>query len=153
MTASFVALALMAACSGSTQGPAPSSPALTPAPTPPPAPAGPPKPLEGATIRISAAGFRLDAASAALFDINNLHVYEGVRLLFINDDDNPHDVLSGPFGLHNDCPEINGAGYLVPGQSRSTDPLMHLGKACGFHDHNKEGDPAFGGQVTAEARP
>lgn len=54
-------------------------------------------------------------------------------------------------GLHNDCPEINIAGYLVPGQSRATDPITHL-TPCGFHDHNHEGNPAYGGTVTAVAR-
>jgi hypothetical protein len=138
---------LTGACSGSSDAPAPSPPA----PGPPPVPAGPPKPLEAATIRITASGFRLDAASAALFDINDLHVYQGGRLTFINDDSDPHDVLSSPFGLHNDCPEINAAGFLVPGQSRATDPLTHL-SPCGFHDHTHEGNPAYGGRVTAEPR-
>jgi hypothetical protein len=113
--------------------------------------AGPPKPLESATIAITSAGFKLDSASAAVFDINNLRVYQGARLVFINEDDNPHDVLSDPLGAHNDCPEINTAGYLVPGQSRATDPITHL-TPCWFQDHNREGNPAFGGRVTAEAR-
>jgi hypothetical protein len=43
------------------------------------------------------------------------------------------------------------AGYLVPGQSRATDPITHL-TPCGFHDHNHEGNPAYGGTVTAVAR-
>ena len=145
-----VVLAASVACGG---GNASQPPALVvPTPTPPSVPAGPPKPLEGATITITASGLRLDSASAALFDINNLHVYVGARLTFVNNDNDPHDMLSGPFGLHNDCPEINAAGYLVPGQSRATDPLTHLSKPCGFHDHNKEGNAAFGGTVIAEAR-
>jgi hypothetical protein len=147
-----VLLAAAVACGGgggnATQPPIP----VVPTPTPPSVPAGPPKPLEGATITITAAGLRLDSASAAVFDINNLHVFVGARLTFINDDNDPHDMLSGPFGLHNDCPEINAAGYLVSGQSRATDPLTHVSKACGFHDHNKEGNTAFGGTVTAEPR-
>ena len=143
-------LAARVACGGgnASQQPVP----VVPTPTPPPVPAGPAKPLEGATITITAGGLRLDSASAAVFDINNLHVYVGGRLTFVNDDNDPHDMLSGPFGLHNDCPEINAAGYLVPGQSRATDPLTHLTKACGFHDHNREGNAAFGGTVIAEAR-
>jgi hypothetical protein len=148
---SIAALLVSAVACGSGNGSQPPVP-VVPTPTPPPVPAGPPKPLEGATITITAAGLRLDSASAAVFDINNLHVYAGARLTFVNDDNDPHDMLSGPFGLHNDCPEINAAGYLVPGQSRATDPLTHLTKACGFHDHNREGNPAFGGTVIAEAR-
>ena len=145
--AALVAAAVACGGGDASQPPAP----VVPTPTPPAVPAGPPKPLEGATIAITSTGLRLDRASAALFDINSLHVYLGARLTFVNDDDDPHDMLSGPFGLHNDCPEINVAGYLVPGQSRATDPITHL-TPCGFHDHNREGNPAFGGTVTAQAR-
>ena len=141
----LLSVVLASACGGSTDAPAPSPPV----PGPPPVPAGPPKPLEAATIRITASGFRLDPASAALFDINDLHVYQGVRLTFINDDNDPHDVLSSPFGLHNDCPEINAAGFLVPGQSRATDPLTHL-SPCGFHDHTNELDPTWHGQIVVQ---
>ena len=147
-SAPIVLLIAMFACSDA--GQAPSVP-VAPTPAPPAVPAGPPTPLEGATITITSSGFRLDAASAAVFDINALRVYQGARLTFINDDNDPHDVLSSPFGLHNDCPEINVAGYLVPGQSRATDPITHL-TPCGFHDHNREGNPAYGGTVTAVAR-
>ena len=142
-----VLLVVVLGCADAGQAPAPSPPV----PAPPTVPAGPPRPLDGATITITSSGFRLDRASAASFDINDLHVYEGGRLTFVNDDSDPHDVLSSPFGAHNDCPEINVAGYLVPGQSRATGPLTHL-TPCGFHDHVHEGNPAFGGRVTAEAR-
>jgi hypothetical protein len=133
-----------AACGGNTPAPAPSPPV-------PPVPVGPPKPLDGATITITASGFRLDTVSAASFDLSNIRVYQGTRLTFVNNDTMTHDVLSDPTGLHNECPEINAAGYLVPGQSRATDPLNRL-TSCGFHDHNREGNPAFAGRVTAEAR-
>jgi hypothetical protein len=137
------------ACGGS--GSAPAAAPTAPATATPAVPAGPPKPLEGATITITSSGFRLDSASAASFDINNLHVYQGARLTFVNDDNDAHQVLSDPFGTHNDCPEINVAGFLTPGQSRATDPLNRL-TPCGFHDHSHEGNPAFGGKVTADVR-
>ncbi len=139
--ATVLALAA-AACGGST----PSQPG-----TPPPAaPTGPPKPLEGATITITSAGFALDAASSA-FPLADLHVYQGGRLTFVSMDNTTHDVLSDPPHVHTDCPEINAAGFLVPGQSRSTDPLNRL-MTCGFHDHTHEGESAFAGKVTVEAR-
>jgi hypothetical protein len=141
---SFAVLIVLSACSSDSPMPAPSQ-------TPPPAPASRPKALEGATIIITPAGLMLDASSAAAFGLDDLHVYQGTRLTFINNDNDPHDMLSGPFGLHNECPEINAAGYLVPGQSRSTDPLNRLA-SCGFHDHNREGNPAFGGRVITETR-
>ncbi len=146
----MAALVMMTiACGGCGAAPAPT--AAPSAPATPAVPAGPPKPLEGATITITSSGFRLDSASAASFDINNLHVYQGARLTFVNDDNDPHDVLSTPFGTHSDCPEINVVGFLTPGQSRATGPLNRL-TPCGFHDHSHEGNPAYGGKVTAEVR-
>jgi plastocyanin len=139
----MVASMASVSCSGST----PAQPGTTPAPA---APLGPPKPLEGATISITSTGFVLDAASAA-FRLADLHVYQGSRLTFVNTDNTPHDVLSDPPHVHTDCPEINAAGYLVPGQSRSTDPLNRI-LACGFHDHTHEGESAFAGKVTVEPR-
>jgi len=127
-----------------------SAAAPTPSSTPPPA-AGPPKPLESATISITAGGFSLDSVSAASYKLGELHVYQGGTLLFLNQDSVPHDVQSDPPHIHTDCPEIGAAGFLVPGQSRATAPLNRL-VACGFHDHNHEGDPLFSGKVVVEAR-
>jgi hypothetical protein len=139
------------ACGSGMPAPTPAAaptPTPTPSPTPPP---GPPKPLEGATITIVATGFALDAASAAAFKLNDLHVYQGGRLIFINNDIQPHDVLSDPPHIHTDCPEINVVGFLVPGQARGTDPLNRI-MTCGFHDHTHEDNPAYAGKVTIEAR-
>ena len=145
MLVSLVALACVA-CGSDSPMPAPSTMA-----PPPPVASGPPKPLEGATITITSAGFALDRVSAASFSMKDLHVYQGARLTFLNSDIEPHDVLSDPLHIHTDCPEINAAGYLVPGQSRSTDPLNRI-RTCGFHDHTSEGDDAFAGKVTIETR-
>jgi hypothetical protein len=139
---------IASACGGGSSAPAPTAVAPAPTPTPPP---GPPKPLDGATITITATGFTLDAVSASAFKLNDIHVYQSARLTFINKDIQPHDVLSDPPHIHTDCPEVNAAGYLVPGQTRATDPLNRI-MTCGFHDHTHEGDPAFSGKVTIEAR-
>jgi len=140
------------ACGSGTPAPSAVAPAPTPTSTPTPTPPpGPPKPLEGATITVTASGFTLDTVSASAFKLNDLHVYQGARLTFVNTDIQPHDVLSDPPHIHTDCPEMNTAGYLVPGQSRATDPLNRI-MTCGFHDHTHEGDPAFSGKVTIEAR-
>jgi hypothetical protein len=128
---------------------------LPPAPSPPPA--APPttvvvqKPLETVTITVQADGFHLDAATAAIFPLDALRVYQGSRLTFVNRDNVPHDVQSNPPHIHTDCPEIGGAGFLTPGQSKSTAPLDRL-VTCGFHDHHHEDDPRFSGRVTIEAR-
>lgn len=137
-------------CGGGTSPAASSAPAPTPTPTPTPAP-GPPTPLSGATITITAAGFSLDQTSLKSYPLSDLHVYQGSSLTFVNSDTQTHDVLSDPFGAHNDCPELNTAGFLTPGQARTTVPLTVL-RSCGFHDHQNEGNTLFGGKVTIEAR-
>ena len=109
---------------------------------PGPQAAGPPQSITGS-------GFILDDVPA--FPLSDLHVYQGSRLTFINTDVTTHDVLSDPPHIHTDCPEMNTAGFLVPGQSRTTDPLNRI-MTCGFHDHTHEGDPSFMGKVTIEAR-
>ena len=143
------AIATMACGGNSAASPTPSS---TPPPstTPPPA-SGPPKPLESATITITAGGFSLDSVSATSYKLEELHVYQGGTLVFVNQDTVPHDVQSDPPHVHTDCPEIGAAGFLVPGQSRATAPLSRL-VACGFHDHNHEGDPLFSGKAVVETR-
>jgi hypothetical protein len=152
----FIPLVVLTLACGATSTPAPSAAPPTPTPTPTPAPTptpppGPPKPLDTATITITGSGFTLDTASAAFFKLSDLHVYQGSRLTFINTDITTHDVLSDPPHIHTDCPEMNTAGFLVPGQSRTTDPLNRI-TTCGFHDHTHEGDPSYAGKVTIEAR-
>jgi len=143
----LIAATLLSAlsCSGQSTVPAPS------APPPPPLPAAPPKALEGATITITATGFTLDAATAAVFKIDAMHLYQGAQITFINQDVIPHDIQSDPPLTHSECPEVASAGFIVPGQSRSTSPLDRL-ISCGFHDHFHEGDPVYGGRAIVEAR-
>jgi len=147
----FVTLALVVAvlatvsCADSPPAPAPNPPLQ-----PPPA-SGPPKPLETVTITITNQGFSLDSAAAAVFTIDTLRVYQGSRLTFLNRDTIPHDIQSGPPQIHTDCPEVAGAGFLVPGQTKSTDPLNRL-VSCTFHDHIYENDPRFSGRALVEAR-
>jgi hypothetical protein len=117
-----------------------------PAPAPPPAP----RALESATIMITPNGFLLDSAAAA-FRIDELRVYQGGALTFVNQDNVPHDILSDPPHRHTDCPEFDAAGFIVPGQSRATQPLLRL-VTCGFHDHLREGDIRFSGRVSVEPR-
>ena len=85
------------------------------------------------------------------FKIGELRLYQGARLTFVNQDSVPHDVLSDPPHIHTDCPEFNAAGFIVPGQTRNTDPLSRI-VSCGFHDHLRESDSRFVGKVTVETR-
>jgi hypothetical protein len=140
-------VASIVSCAGASSSPAGPSSSVVP----PVSPASPPKALETATITIVADGFRLDSASSAAFKIDELRLYKGGRLTFVNQDTVPHDIQSDPPHIHTECPEIGGAGFLVPGQSKPTDPLDRL-VSCGFHDHHHEGDRRYSGRVTVEAR-
>ncbi len=116
---------------------APSSAPTTPAFS---MPTGPPQPSNGATISVTSTGF----------SARDLHILPGSRLTFVNSDIQPHDIMSDPFHVHTDCPEINVVGFLTPGQSRASDPLNTI-RTCGFHDHDHEGDERFHGTVSVEA--
>lgn len=141
----LVAAAVAVSCGGTAASPSTSNPPN------PPSPGGPPRALDSVTITISAQGFRLDSAAAAFFTIDTLRVFQGSRLTFVNQNTIPHDIQSGPPHLHTDCPEIGGAGFLVPGQTKSTDPLNRL-VSCTFHDHHYETDLRFSGRIVVEAR-
>ena len=117
---------------------APSSAPTMPAPSPP---AGPPQPSNGATIGVTSTGF----------SIRDVHILQGSRLTVVNNDIQAHDIMSDPFHVHTDCPQINVVGFLVPGQSRASDPLNTI-RTCGFHDHDFEGDERYHGTVSIEAR-
>ena len=126
---------MMAGCGSGTV--APSSATTMPAPSPP---SGRPQPSNGATISVTSTGF----------SIRDVHILQGSRLTFVNNDTRPHDIMSDPFHVHTECPEINVVGFLIPGQSRASDPLNTL-RTCGFHDHDHEGDERFHGTASIEA--
>jgi len=142
----MAALLAIASCGGETV-----SPTAAPAPAPQSLTQPPPKAVDAATITIKSTGFVLDKTSAAFFSLSDLHVYQGATLTFVNEDFQPHDIMSDPFHVHTDCPAINVVGFLVPGQSRTTQALTQL-RNCGFHDHDHEGNPAYHGVVVVEPR-
>ena len=127
------------------------APTAAPPPAAPPIAQAPPKAVDGATITIKSTGFVLDKASAAFFTLSDLHIYQGATLTFVNEDFQPHDIMSDPFHIHTDCPAINVVGFLVPGQSRTTQALTEV-RSCGFHDHDFEGNPAYHGIAVVESR-
>src|SRR5262245_39667231 len=65
----------------------------------------------------------------------NIQITPGTRVLFVNNDGKSHNMTSDPHPDHTDCPEINQAGFLTPGQSRETGNLNTV-RTCGFHDHD-----------------
>jgi hypothetical protein len=80
-----------------------------------------------------------------------VRVYQGSRVTFINRDATDHQIASDPLHIHSDCPELNNVGYIVPGQSRTSDPLS-VARACGYHDHLREGEVLFTGTIFVDPR-
>lgn len=76
----------------------------------------------------------------------NLLIDLGTRVLFVNNDTRSHNMTSDPHPDHNDCPDINQVGFLLPGQSRETGNLVDL-RTCGFHDHDNPSQATLTGQI------
>jgi len=120
------ALVMFAVACGSDSGRTATSPSLTPAPGPAPAPGGPPPAPAPVPPRVTITSNGVDPAS--------ITVAVGTRVTFVNNDTIPHDVAGGPDPFHPDCPQIDAVGFLTPGQSRQTDPLLQA-RTCEYHDH------------------
>ncbi len=73
-------------------------------------------------------------------------VSPGTRVTFVNSDTRSHNMSSDPHPEHSDCPEINQAGLLQPGQSRETGNLNAV-RTCGFHDHDQPGNNSLRGRI------
>ena len=135
----FAAALTLAGC-GSSGAPAPSAvpspPVAAPAPAPVPAPS-PAPPSTTASVSITQFGLIPFEANVAV----------GGRVTFVNNDAVPHDIQGGPDPEHRDCPEIDIVGFLTPGQSRQTSPLM-TARTCEYHDHTVHDDHhGFGGRI------
>ena len=76
-------------------------------------------------------------------------VAAGGRVTFVNNGTRVHDMSSNPHPVHTDCPEINQAGFLQPGQSRQTGNLNTV-RTCGYHDHNRDSDTSLQGTITIQ---
>jgi hypothetical protein len=128
-------MALTACSSGSppstpvSPSPSQNSTAGGPTPTPIPAP-GPP------TIAITATGLSTQEVTTTV----------GSRVLFVNNDSRPHELWGGPDHNTRNCPQVDVAGFLVPGQSRESGTFTEAG-VCEFHDHTNLGNPAFQGRI------
>jgi hypothetical protein len=105
----------------------------------PTAPSDPGPPVQTNTITITSAG-----ASP-----RNVEIALGSRVLIINNDARPHDMVSDPHPEHSDCLEINQVGVLAPGQRRETGNFVEA-KGCGFHDHGEPNNSSLTGIITAK---
>jgi len=79
----------------------------------------------------------------------NITVSRGAQVTFTNNDTRNHDMESDPHPEHTDCPEINQAGFIAPGQSRQTGNLV-TARRCGFHDHQNFENTALRGSITIQ---
>jgi hypothetical protein len=65
---------------------------------------------------------------------------------FTNSDIRTHDMESDPHPVHTDCPEINQAGFMTPGQTKLTGNL-NTRRTCGFHDHDMSENQSLQGTI------
>ncbi|HSK09618.1 MAG TPA: hypothetical protein VK911_08575 [Vicinamibacterales bacterium] len=127
-------VALLAGCGGD------SSPA-----TPSPPPGGGGSTPDPVTITITADGVTP----------KTVRIEPGQRVRFVNNSTTTVLPTSDPHPIHTDCPGINAAGTLAPGQAGTTAALVAV-RACGYHDHDNPDDGRFRGQIvvgTAQEMP
>ena len=67
-------------------------------------------------------------------------------MTFTNSDIRTHDMESDPHPVHTDCPEINQAGFMTPGQTKLTGNL-NTRRTCGFHDHDMSENQSLQGTI------
>jgi hypothetical protein len=67
----------------------------------------------------------------------------------MNNDTRTHDMESNPHPEHTDCPAINQAGFLTPGQSKQTGNLNTV-RTCGFHDHDQPSTTNLQGTIVIQ---
>lgn len=128
LLAGALAIATTIGCGRSTSN----GPSTSPTPTPG-------NPTSTTTITITLSGVSPKA----------IIVPRGGQVTFINNDTVSHDMASDPHPEHTDCPEINQAGFLVPGQSRQTGNL-NTARVCGYHDHDRNTVQALQGTITIQ---
>jgi hypothetical protein len=77
----------------------------------------------------------------------NIIVTLGQRVRFTNSASGPRNMASDPHPSHDDCPEFDQVGFLLPGQTRETGNLVTV-RTCGFHDHDLPSVTNLQGTVT-----
>ena len=132
MKLALAAALLMVACGGGGGTSTPSTPTPTPMPMPTPTPTP-----TSTTFTITSSGV----------SPRTMTISPGARVLFVNNDSRPHDMSSDPHPAHTDCPAINQAGFLPPGQSRESGNLTTV-RTCGFHDHDQSENASLKGTIT-----
>lgn len=129
------ACSVLGACGGSSgatvTGPtAPTGGSGTPTPSPSPS---------GNVVTVTATGVSPNVVTIPV----------GGRVTFTNADTRPHDFSGGPDPSRPECPEIDAAGFVVPGQSRQTG-VFAVARTCEYHDHAYLGVAAFTGRIVIQ---
>lgn len=75
-----------------------------------------------------------------------LVIQAGDRVVFVNADDVDHDMSSDEHPTHLDCPAVNQAGFLRPGESRESGNFVRA-ETCTFHDHLNPGRSSMRGMI------
>lgn len=102
-------------------------------------PGGPSPPTGANTVTITVAGL----------SPKSVQVAPGSRVLFINNDTQPHYLHSNPHPEATDCPELNQIGILNVGGRRETGNLVALA-TCGYHDHDMPLNATFQGTIVVK---
>lgn len=63
-----------------------------------------------------------------------IQIRAGERVLFVNNDSVAHEMSSDQHPAHTECPVINQAGFISPGQSKETGNFV-TAQTCTYHDH------------------
>jgi plastocyanin len=111
-------------------------------PTPPGGSNAPPDnttPATGTVVTVSATGVSPQVITVAV----------GARVTFTNTDTRSHDFSGGPDPSRPECPEIDAAGFVLPGQSKQTG-VFATARTCVYHDHTYLGVPAFTGRIVIQ---
>jgi plastocyanin len=130
----LVALAVGCGGGGSAAITAPTAPSTATSPT-----GSPTTPATSTVVTVSATGLSPQVITVSV----------GTRVTFTNIDTRPHDFSGGPDPSRPECPEIDAAGFVVPGQSKQTG-VFATARTCQYHDHAYLGVPAFTGRIVIE---
>jgi plastocyanin len=85
-------------------------------------------------------------SSGGVVSAREITVTAGSRVTFVNNHNQPHEMVSDPHPEHDSCPPLNAVGRLEPGQSRTSGNLNTPG-TCGFHDHINFPNPNLQGTI------
>ena len=96
-------------------------------------------PIGANTVTITAAGL----------SPKSVQVTPGSRVLFVNNDNQPHYIHSNPHPEATDCPELNQIGILNVGGRRETGNLV-VPATCGYHDHDMPSNATFQGTIVVK---